>query len=36
MGGGDGVWWTDPEGNRTPLGLSGYQHFTAGEARRPG
>ncbi|HSU12688.1 thiamine-phosphate kinase [Longimicrobium sp.] len=26
-GGGDGVWWTDAEGNRTPLGLQGYQHF---------
>jgi thiamine-monophosphate kinase len=25
--GGDGVWWTDAEGNRTPLGTSGYQHF---------
>jgi thiamine-monophosphate kinase len=30
MGGGDGVWWTDPEGHRTPLGLRGYQHFEAG------
>ena len=27
MGGGDGVWWTDPEGHRTPLELRGYQHF---------
>jgi thiamine-monophosphate kinase len=27
MGGGDGVWWTDPEGHRTPLGVKGYQHF---------
>jgi thiamine-monophosphate kinase len=25
--GGDGVWWTDAEGNRRPLGLHGYQHF---------
>jgi thiamine-monophosphate kinase len=30
MGGGDGVWWTDAEGHRTPLGLGGYQHFEAG------
>jgi len=27
MGGGDGVWWTSAEGQRTPLGLRGYQHF---------
>jgi thiamine-monophosphate kinase len=29
MGGGDGVWWTDAEGHRTPLGVTGYQHFEA-------
>jgi len=34
MGGGDGVWWTTPEGHRTPLGLAGYQHF--GEPERTG
>lgn len=27
VGGGDGVWWTDAEGNRRPLGLHGYRHF---------
>jgi thiamine-monophosphate kinase len=27
IGGGDGVWWTDAEGNRRPLGLRGFQHF---------
>jgi thiamine-monophosphate kinase len=27
VAGGDGVWWTDAEGNRRPLGLHGYQHF---------
>ncbi len=27
LGGGDGVWWVDPEGHRSPLGLQGYQHF---------
>ena len=27
VGGGDGVWWTSPEGHRTPLELRGYQHF---------
>lgn len=27
LGRGDGVWWTDAEGNRSPLGLHGYQHF---------
>lgn len=25
--GGDGVWWTDAEGHRQPLGVGGYQHF---------
>lgn len=34
VGGGDGVWWTTPEGQRTPLGLAGYQHF--GETERNG
>lgn len=27
VAGGDGVWWTDAEGNRRPLGLHGYRHF---------
>ncbi|HEU4453562.1 MAG TPA: hypothetical protein VFR81_10915, partial [Longimicrobium sp.] len=27
LGGGDGVWWVDAEGHRSPLGLQGYQHF---------
>jgi len=27
VSGGDGVWWTDAEGHRQPLGTSGYQHF---------
>jgi len=27
VGGGDGVWWTDAEGNRRPIGAGGYQHF---------
>jgi len=27
VAGGDGVWWTDAEGNRRPLGVDGYQHF---------
>ena len=30
VAGGDGVWWADAEGNRAPLGLSGYQHFAGG------
>lgn len=29
IAGGDGVWWTDAEGHRTPLELRGYQHFAA-------
>lgn len=27
VAGGDGVWFTDAEGNRRPLGVAGYQHF---------
>ena len=27
VSGGDGVWWTDAEGHRQPLGVHGYQHF---------
>jgi thiamine-monophosphate kinase len=27
IAGGDGVWWTNPEGHRPALGLRGYQHF---------
>lgn len=27
VAGGDGVWWTDAEGHRTPLELRGWQHF---------
>jgi thiamine-monophosphate kinase len=27
VSGGDGVWWTDAEGHRQPLGVGGYQHF---------
>jgi thiamine-monophosphate kinase len=27
IGGGDGVWWVDAEGNRRPLALHGFQHF---------
>lgn len=27
VAGGDGVWWSDAEGNRTPLPVGGYQHF---------
>lgn len=27
IGGGDGVWWADAEGHRTPLALRGWQHF---------
>jgi thiamine-monophosphate kinase len=30
IGGGDGVWWTDPEGHRRPLGFGAYQHFGEG------
>jgi thiamine-monophosphate kinase len=30
-GGGDGVWWVDAEGHRTPMELGGWQHFR-GEA----
>lgn len=29
--GGDGVWWTDAEGHRQPLGMGGYQHFGGAE-----
>ncbi|HEX8695908.1 MAG TPA: thiamine-phosphate kinase [Longimicrobium sp.] len=32
VGGGDGVWWVDAEGNRRPLGLRGYRHFEEAEA----
>jgi len=28
IGGGSGVWWSDPEGRRRPLGFRAYQHFT--------
>jgi thiamine-monophosphate kinase len=24
---GDGVWWVDAEGHRTPLGIGGFRHF---------
>jgi thiamine-monophosphate kinase len=27
VGGGNGVWWVDPEGRRTPLGFGAFQHF---------
>jgi thiamine-monophosphate kinase len=27
VAGGDGVWWSDAEGNRRALGLHGYRHF---------
>jgi thiamine-monophosphate kinase len=27
IGGGSGVWWTDAEGRRRPLGFGAYQHF---------
>ncbi|HEX8395614.1 MAG TPA: thiamine-phosphate kinase [Longimicrobium sp.] len=29
-GGGDGVWWVDAEGHRTPVNAGGYQHFREG------
>ncbi|MFL5538845.1 MAG: thiamine-phosphate kinase, partial [Longimicrobiaceae bacterium] len=31
---GDGVWWTDAEGHRQPLGVSGYQHFGSSEVSK--
>jgi thiamine-monophosphate kinase len=31
VGGGDGVWWVDAQGSRTPLGIDAYQHFRAEE-----
>lgn len=30
VAGGDGVWWTDAEGNRRAIGVGGYQHFARG------
>ncbi|MBV9773825.1 MAG: thiamine-phosphate kinase [Gemmatimonadetes bacterium] len=30
IGGGDGVWWSDPLGHRTPLELRAFQHFSEG------
>lgn len=30
VGGGDGVWWVDAEGHRTPLGMGAFQHFAEG------
>jgi thiamine-monophosphate kinase len=32
VAGGDGVWWTDAEGNRRPIGAGGYQHFEGDRA----
>jgi thiamine-monophosphate kinase len=31
VGHGDGVWWVDAEGHRTPLRNRGFRHFTGGE-----
>jgi hypothetical protein len=31
VGHGDGVWWVDPEGHRSPLRNRGFRHFTEGE-----
>lgn len=31
VGGGDGVWFADPEGRRTPVGFGGWQHFREDE-----
>ncbi len=30
IGGGDGVWWVDPDGHRRPMGVEGFQHFAEG------
>ncbi|HEX2188490.1 MAG TPA: hypothetical protein VHG51_06300 [Longimicrobiaceae bacterium] len=30
VGGGEGVWWVDAEGHRSPLGVEAFQHFAEG------
>ncbi|HET7228636.1 MAG TPA: thiamine-phosphate kinase [Longimicrobium sp.] len=35
VSGGDGVWWTDAEGHRQPLGVHGYQHFEQDDEMPP-